>query len=311
MKKVALFLGVIALMATKCETDEPVAETPFPTDNLTVDSVQTILVIEQTGTWCQYCPNGAEELLVLDAKYGDAILPLAVHNGDPITVPSGVLLDSNYKAPGVPNFFVMNEDAGQSPDGLIAGYLTLAPKIGLKHTVVETDSSYNVYVKVEVFEDSFGEAYLIQSYLVLDDLLAKDYGNGLDLNQTSSVSTVTEGSGSTPTRWVQDAAFLDGIPLVNSGDDYYHKEVLYTAANTVNPWGKPLADINPFGSDYIRKDVYGTRYTPIILSIPRNSLDPFETGLSVATIIWRLKTDGSGDYEYVNGYKSNFGQYPD
>ena len=34
--------------------------------------------------------------------------------------------------------------------------------------------------------------------------------------------------------------------------------------------------------------------------------DPWETGLSFATIVWRLRTDGTGGYDYVNGYVSPF-----
>ena len=100
---------------------------------------------------------------------------------------------------------------------------------------------------------------------------------------------------------------MNGELQIKAGDDYYHGDVLYTPANTVNPWGMPLADVNPFGKDFLTGDILGTRNTPILLSIPKNTLAPFETEVSVATMIWRLRTDGSGAYDFVNGYMSHVG----
>ena len=308
MKKLGLFIVAAGLLLGSCKKTEPTTnDSSYPTDNLTVDPKQRVLVVEQTGAWCQFCPNGAEKLIALDAFYDDAILPIAVHNGDDITLPVGGLWDNNYPFSGVPNFYVMNEDASQSPEGKIPAYLNVVPVFGVTHNVITTDTSYNVYAKVQVFADSYGEDYLINSYLMLDGVLAKDYGGGIDLNQVSSVPIVQTGAGSIPSKWAQDAAIVNGEPQVKAGDNYYHTEVLYTPAKTMNPWGMPIADVNPFGRDFIEGDILGTKNTPILLSIPKSSLSPFETGLSVVTIVWRLRTDGSGAFDYVNGYMSHFG----
>jgi hypothetical protein len=61
-----------------------------------------------------------------------------------------------------------------------------------------------------------------------------------------------------------------------------------------------LGDINPLGGAYAAGDIYGTRYTPFQFEIELPTL-PFDADLSVATIIWQLRQDGSGDYDYVNG----------
>ena len=298
-----------ALVFASCKTEETTSDTSYPTDGLTVDEKQRVLVIEQTGAWCQYCPNGAEIITQMIGEYGDDIVGIAVHNGDKLTLPVSGLWDNNYPASGVPNFFVMNEDAGQNPGSIIPSYTSKTPVFGATHAVVVTDTAYNVYAKVEVFEDVINEDFLINSYLVLDGVLAKDYGSGINLQQTSSVATVQTGSGSTPTKWIQDAAFVDGTPLIKAGDYYYHTEVPYTSAKTVNHLGVHLADINPFGTEFIKGDILGTKNTPILLSIPKTSLSPFETGLSVVTIVWRLRTDGSGAYDYVNGYMSHIGSH--
>lgn len=43
---------------------------------------------EATGTWCQWCPRGAVALRNMDAKYHGYFQGIAVHNGDPMTVPA-------------------------------------------------------------------------------------------------------------------------------------------------------------------------------------------------------------------------------
>jgi hypothetical protein len=64
--------------------------------------------------------------------------------------------------------------------------------------------------------------------------------------------------------------------------------------------------VNPFGKEYIEGDILGTRNTPIVLRIRKdpNLIIPAEANISfsVATVIWRLIQDGSGEYEYVNSY---------
>ncbi len=303
MKKIGLLLlsATFILGACKKEDDAPKAAT-YPTSGLLVSDQQVVLVLEATGAWCQFCPNGAATMIEMVATHGDKILPIAVHSSDPITAPISGILDANFPTTGVPNFYVMNEDAGQSPGNKIAAYINEVPTLGIAHTVVTTDSSWNVYPKVEFFKSAINEDYLVNSYIILDAVLAKDYGSGNDLNQTSSVPIA---GGINPTKWLQDAAIVGGVPQIKAGDDYYHTEAVVGVANTTNPFGKALADVNPFGREFIEGDILGTKNTPIMLSIPKFSIAPYETGVSIYTIVWRLRTDGSGAFDYVNGYVSH------
>ncbi|MCB9232158.1 MAG: Omp28-related outer membrane protein [Bacteroidia bacterium] len=41
---------------------------------------------EATGTWCQWCPRGAVFMARWNSKYQGFFAPIAVHNGDPMTV---------------------------------------------------------------------------------------------------------------------------------------------------------------------------------------------------------------------------------
>jgi len=312
MKKI-LFLGLIGSLAFISCKKETETGTSFPTDGLTVDKQQNVLILEQTGTWCQYCPNGTEKMIIETETHGERLVPIALHGGgnDALnTVVSDALRNNCFDTiTSYPNFVVMNDGADQSPANAVLAALTPVelPYFGVKHAIVKTDSSWNVYSKVEVLRTVNNPNFFIQSYLLIDGVVAKDYGNGIDLNQTSSVPIVSTGSGTNPTKWALDAAIVDGEPTVKSGDIFNHDEVVYgVGMNTPDIWGFPLASINALGKDYIAGDIIGNKHTPIIVSIPTKDLTPYEPTLSFATIIWYYKEDGSGFYDYVNGYVSKF-----
>ena len=84
-----------------------------------------VLVEEATGTWCQWCPRGAVMMENLYATYGDQVLPVAVHNGDPMVV--------------------QEYDAGVGAN--ISGYPSgLVDRKALNIDPLEFDSAYNVYI---------------------------------------------------------------------------------------------------------------------------------------------------------------------
>ncbi len=310
MKKLAIVLLSIGVVFSACKKEEDKGTTgsSYPTDGLTVSAKQRVLVVEHTGAWCQYCPNGAVIMTEMIGTYNDDIIPIVAHDGDPLAMPATKKIADNYPAAGYPNFYVMNTEEGQSPSNAIAGATSLKPVMGVTHAVVNTDSSWNVYPRIEVFESSLAEDYLVNSYILLSGIVAKEYSGGtIDLNQTSSVAVA---GGVNPTKWLQDAAIVDGKPLIKAGSTYMHNEALVASSNTSNPFGFAIAEANPFGTEYIEGDILGTKNTPILLSIPKFSPAPFvDAEMTVVTIIWRLRTDGSGAYDYVNGYMSHLAKH--
>ncbi|MDP4763403.1 MAG: T9SS type A sorting domain-containing protein [Salibacteraceae bacterium] len=61
------------------------------TKTLSLDPVEPalhkrVLVEEATGTWCQWCPRGAVWMAIMEERYPDHFVGVAVHNGDPMTV---------------------------------------------------------------------------------------------------------------------------------------------------------------------------------------------------------------------------------
>lgn len=45
-----------------------------------------VVLEEATGTWCQWCPRGAVMLDYMAESYPETVIPIAVHNGDPMKV---------------------------------------------------------------------------------------------------------------------------------------------------------------------------------------------------------------------------------
>jgi hypothetical protein len=317
MKKSFLFAALAGVVLAGCNreddngTDQPM---PFPTDNLVVENKQNVLLTETTGAWCHACPGGALLIKGAEAAYGEDLLVVALHNGDALTNPTSEDWEVNYPTSAVPNFYVGNVNAGQDIVSDILMQRDQEPVMGLVHTVVESPTSYTVYAKVNVFKNSTTSNYLIQSYLLLDAVQAKGYPGGIDLTQVSSLPQVNQGNLTTGSYWTQNievpignGVTIDTVRLVNANDRYFHEHVLYDRSNTPLSWGASLDTINPFGIEYYAGDVLGTRFTPIRLEIPKRSLAPYETGVHVLTVIWKVRQDGNLGYDYVNGFVSKVG----
>ena len=52
------------------------------------------LVEEFTGTWCGWCPRGTTALELLNEKYPDGVVTIAIHNDDPMEIDYGVTAPS-------------------------------------------------------------------------------------------------------------------------------------------------------------------------------------------------------------------------
>jgi len=327
MKKlIALSVLASTVLLSSCETggSEPAPMT-YPGDSLSVSSLARPLVIETTGAWCQYCPNGAEIMAMVDGIMGDSVVLVANHVGDWFANgnAASAAFDGNFPTSGVPNFYVNNTDVGQSPTAAAGAALMNDVAFGVEAEVADSAGKLIVYPRVKCLETKLNEVYMIQSYLLLNGVVAKDYGGGIDLNQVSSLPKVTTGSGTTPSMWSQDAAEItSGVFMIKAGTVYTHDEALFGHATTavkgwinspdasiadttgvsLGVWGMNLADLNALGSSYAAGDIFGTRYSPVQFEIQKPTLPAgMEADYGVATIIWQLRQDGSGAYDYVNG----------
>jgi hypothetical protein len=66
-----------------------------------------VVVEEGTGTWCGWCPRGTIFMDQMYADYGDYFIPIAVHNGDPMTVTE---YDDGLGLTAFPTMKIMREE---------------------------------------------------------------------------------------------------------------------------------------------------------------------------------------------------------
>lgn len=68
---------------------------------------QRVIVEEFTGTWCGWCPGGIQNVEDMISLYGaDKIIPIMVHNNDPMATAYEQKLAQFFGVGGYPNGMV-------------------------------------------------------------------------------------------------------------------------------------------------------------------------------------------------------------
>lgn len=77
---------------------------------------QRVIVEDFTGTWCQWCPGGIQNLEDMVSIYGDKVIPIAVHNNDPMATAYEPKLAQFFGVNGYPNGMINRSpiNTGQS-----------------------------------------------------------------------------------------------------------------------------------------------------------------------------------------------------
>lgn len=57
-------------------------------NSMTQSGTKAVLIEEATGTWCGFCPRGAVGMDYMATTYPNTVVPIAVHNNDPMAVPA-------------------------------------------------------------------------------------------------------------------------------------------------------------------------------------------------------------------------------
>jgi hypothetical protein len=97
---------------------------------LTEQLPKKVFVEEATGTWCIWCPRGAVNMDLIAALYPDLVMPVAVHNFDPMTIPE---YDGPFSASvsGYPSGHVdrknLDIDPSEFPNAVVAIQDRLVP----------------------------------------------------------------------------------------------------------------------------------------------------------------------------------------
>lgn len=245
---------------------------------------QRALVMETTGSWCGYCPNGAETMVQEEHNFGDDMMGVAVHTGDALETPTASAFSDNFPASGVPNFYVGNQNSGQSIAGNIAALIQQAPMAGVGHNWSRSGDAISVQSKVKFYESGTGN-YYVGCYFIQGDIEASG-----SLTQSDFTDRLEDVNG--VSKWKVDAAPVNNGGsqeyLIKAGDTFMHAHTLTSHADGMNTWGE-MIPVTPTAGDQ-----YTMSFT---LTMPANSAT---NGMKVLTVLW--KDNGAGGVQFVNGY---------
>ncbi len=266
-----------------CKKEEE--EKKSGTGTLNPASKQRALVVETTGAWCGWCPNGAELMTQEEYNFGSDMMPVAIHTGDDLETEIANVFDAIFPSSGVPNFYVGNEDSGQNIAGNIASLIAQSPMAGVGHSWNRSGNEVKIKSRVKFYEAGTG-TYYVGAYFVQGDIEAS--GSLVQVDYTDRVEEINGVS-----KWKEDAApVADGNGnqkyLIRSGDTYMHSHTLTSGPDDMDYWGEAIP-VSPTANDQYTMD----------FTITISDTDVTED-MKILTVLW--KDNDLGEVEFVNGY---------
>lgn len=115
--------GEAEVMLTVTEVNGKTNTSKYPSAKGTVlisDNIpnRRVVVEEFTGTWCGWCTRGTVALNLLNEQYGDSIITIAVHSGDPMECEAYTLGSNSYPAARVNRGELTDPYYGNSDEAL-------------------------------------------------------------------------------------------------------------------------------------------------------------------------------------------------
>lgn len=310
--RLALALPLIAMTAVACDpTEDDDPETTYPSDNLSVTADQNIFVVERTNVDCGSCITTQEATEVMKTLYPERIIPMSLHTTDTLYTDFNLAVEATLgiDAGNTFNLFINHTQVASNPYEIVQDIIdgNIPSGVGVNHATGTNDTAWIIYPKVKFFADNQSDLY-VQSYVMLDGVVAKQYA-GVDLTQQSTDSRVTTGANGSPTYWNQNGGQTGDNEYLYSANTTYlhHDDLLAAGVNDTSEYGIPLSTINPLGQSFFNGDIFGNQYTPIEIFVPFPDFDiasAVGADLKVVTIVWE-RIPGSPDvYSFVNGYYS-------
>lgn len=304
----------IALAAISCETPDPTDDpsSSYPSNDLVVDGTQNLGLTEITAVTCPDCPVRQEVMEILKARYPGRIIPMSLHADTLFTqTAADVYLTLGDDQSNPFKLFINGTQVASDPFELVDAVIQAdaPPVVGVAHATREIDTAWVIYPKVEMYADNQRDLF-IQSYILMDNVVAKQYGD-IDLTQLSNDPRLQQGGGGAPTTWTTAAGEVDSVTnLYAQGDAYMHHDVLlYGGVNDTTAYGIPLSLVNPLGQNYFAGDIFGNEYTPMEIYVPKpdfNIIGHVGGEIKVVTIVWERFEATPPVFTYVNGYYSAF-----
>lgn len=187
---------------------------PDPTPGIPVGEVpasftQKVVLEENTGEWCGWCPEGAKIMDDEIAANPNAVIGVAIHDGDPMEVAAYNSWHKSFtNVGGFPNGNVSRRDAsGRGTwSGFINSDLALTPTCGLAMVTTESGGSLDVDVYVGYNAPVTGDTKI--SVVITEDKVPQS-SPGAQSNYSSSVTV--------DANWVHGHVFR-GVLTANEGD---------------------------------------------------------------------------------------------
>ena len=174
-KKIILpFLLFLTFSCEESDINREFSDTP-------TSFTKKVLIEEFTGSWCGYCPSGAEMLENLMNSY--SVIGVALHSSDDMAIEHTSVLESFYPSSGYPNGMVdrINFDGIV---GLNRGYWTYVTEQQLQNNAIcglAINSEISGDSAVIEIRSSFDttmtmENYNLNVYIIEDDVQGDGYG---------------------------------------------------------------------------------------------------------------------------------------
>lgn len=308
MKKSVLFSLACLFFVVSCKDDEPTSSSSYPTDGLTLSTTSdALLMINYT----QGNPQAALyqlQAMVSERKFGNELNHVTLVNqmGFMYSAAADSIL-SKFMAAGAPSF-LLNDVSGDIAmiDDEIESELLDKPFVSVAHKATANDTAWLVDVKVQMQDDSTTNGVFVESYL-LADIQAKVFDSlgVVDLRMAAQAPLIVNDNEKSTwgAAWPQDSA----VQYVQPGDNYFHSNVLLENFSKLSIWGTNLGIYNPFGIEYQRNDIVGTRFTPIrhyfLKPKARDISFDFDFKPKFLTVVW-FYDELTDQYTYINSYMS-------
>lgn len=280
MKKINFLCTILILGFIILSCEDSGVESRFSTPPPTF--TKKVLIEEFTGSWCGYCPSGAE--ILKDLMNTNNVIGVAIHSQDPMEISHGVFLESNYPSSGYPGGMVdrisyegyVGHNRGwwswfteQQIQKVANCGLAINSEVNGDKIDVEIRSAFNTNISLD--------DHRINAYLLEDDVKGEDSGydqrNYYNLDSLSSF-------------------FGQGDPIIN----YAHNNTLRASAFP-----------NSFGGSLNDDDKIDMTYST---SFQMNISDYNKENLSVVAFIIKIG-DTILDHEILNAQKCSVDGFQD
>ena len=132
-----------------------------------------VVVEEYTGTWCGWCPRGIVAVDMLNKEFGDSVITICVHDGDPMEVSSypaatmsfpdarvnrGSLIDPYYGSSNMA-YGIRDDVARELSNNVLAGIALTATWADEDKTIIKAETETTFMIDTEVTQ--YGIAYAL------------------------------------------------------------------------------------------------------------------------------------------------------